>query len=218
MKDDVIVVEPYHRLAANIIVLKLIHAIKEKKRRTIITVAGESGSGKSETAQALRDELEAHQIKACILGQDDYFVLPPRTNDDRRRKDPGWLGPEVEVNMDLLEQHIHEVLQGKKEIIKPLIDYKQNTITEERISLDDVKVVIVEGTYTSLLGQVDVRIFINRTYEDSLEHRKKRNRGEEVGDPFVEGVLAREHEIIAAHKHLADILITKDYEVVFLSH
>jgi uridine kinase len=120
--------------------------------------------------------------------------------------------------MDLLEQHIHEVLQGKKEIIKPLIDYKQNTITEERISLDDVKVVIVEGTYTSLLGQVDVRVFINRTYEDSLEHRKKRNRGEEVGDPFVEGVLAREHEIIAAHKHLADILITKDYEVVFLSH
>jgi len=214
MKGDVIVVEPYHRQAAKIIVQELIADIRAKERRTIITVAGESGSGKSETAQAIRNELEALQIKARIIGQDDYFVLPPRTNDARRRKDPDWLGPQVEVKMDLLEQHISDTMQGKDELIKPLIDYKKNTITEEHMSLVGIKVIIVEGTYTSLLNRVDKRIFINRTWMDSFEHRKKRNRGEEVGDPFIEGILAKEHQIINEHKRLADIIITKDYEVV----
>jgi len=217
MKGDVIVVEPYHRHAAKIIVQELIKEIKEKERRTIITVAGESGTGKSEVAQAIRDELEAHQIKTRIIGQDDYFVLPPHSNDTRRRKDPDWLGPQFEVKMDLLEQHITDAEQGKKAIVKPLIDYQENTITEERISLTDVKVIIVEGTYTSLLNPVDKRIFIDRTWEESLAHRKKRNRGEEVGDPFIEGVLTKEHKIIAEHKHLADILITNEYEIDFLS-
>jgi uridine kinase len=78
-----------------------------------------------------------------------------------------------------------------------------------------VKVLIVEGTYTSLLRNVDIRIFIDRTREDTLAHREKRNRGHEVGDPFVEGLLEIEHKIIAGHKHLANIIITKTYEVIF---
>lgn len=215
MKGDVIVVEPYHRQAAKIIVSELLEDITAREQRTIITVAGESGSGKSETAQAIQDELIAHHINACTIGQDDYFVLPPQTNDVRRRKDPEWLGPEVEVKMDLLTLHIKEAVKGKKVLIKPLIDYQNNIITEEKISLVDVKVVIVEGTYTSLLRPVDKRIFIDRTWEDSLAHRQKRNRGEEVGDPFIEGFLAKEHQIIAEHKPLADIIITKDFKVIF---
>jgi uridine kinase len=35
-----------------------------------------------------------------------------------------------------------------------------------------------------------------------------------VNDPFVEGILETEHKIIAGHKFLADIIITKDYDVV----
>ena len=214
MKGDIIVLEKHHENAARIIVPEIIEKIKNKKSRYTITVSGESGSGKSETGKAIADELEKHGIKSVLLGQDDYFVLPPKSNDSRRREDPEWLGPHVEVKMDVLEQNLIDAIDGKNEIIKPLIDYNQNSVEDETISLDGIHVVIAEGTYTALLRNVDTKVFIARNRIDTLEHRQKRNRGTEVGDPFIEQVLITEHKIIAGHGQLADFLITKDYEVI----
>ncbi len=214
MRGDRIVVEDYHRAAAARIVRNLVEPIRQKPTRHVIAVAGESGSGKSETAQALAEALGEWGLRSAILGLDDYFVLPPRSNDVRRRQDPHWLGPHVEVRLDALEANLREAVGGKAMISKPSVDYDANTIEEETVNLEGVRVVIVEGTYTSLLKHVDTRIFIERTREDTLEHRRKRNRGSEAGDPFVEQVLAIEHMIIAGHRQLADFLITKDYEVL----
>jgi len=61
---------------------------------------------------------------------------------------------------------------------------------------------------------VDAKIFIARNRLDTLEHRKKRNRGNEVKDPFTEQILVTEHKIIAGHKQLADFVITKDYDLI----
>jgi len=214
MKGDIIVLEKHHENAARIIVPEIIEKIKNKKSRYTITVSGESGSGKSETGKAIADELEKHGVKSVLLGQDDYFVLPPKSNDSRRREDPEWLGPHVEVKMDVLEQNLIDAIDGKNEIIKPLIDYNQNSVEDETISLEGIQVVIAEGTYTALLRNVDTKVFIARNRIDTLEHRQKRNRGTEVGDPFIEQVLITEHKIIAGHGQLADFLITKDYEVI----
>ncbi|MBN2878429.1 MAG: zeta toxin family protein [Clostridia bacterium] len=214
MKGDIIVLEPHHIEAGNKIAQALLLDIKSKNRRYIITVSGESGSGKSETAKAISDELFNHGIKCAVLGQDDYFVLPPKSNDAKRREDSSWLGPHAEVKMDLLNSHIQAALGGEESIIKPLISYDENKEETETVSLKDVDVLILEGTYTALLRKVDCRVFINRNRLDTLEHRQKRNRGSEVGDPFIEDVLKTEHKIIAGHKYLADIVITKDYEVI----
>ena len=216
MKGDKLVLQDYHRRAASEIISNIIQDIKKKKTRYIITVAGESGSGKSETGKAIADELDKFGITSVLLGQDDYFVLPPKSNDAKRREDPEWLGPHVEVKLDVLEQNLVSAIQGEKEIIKPLVDYDSNTIEDEIIHLDGIKVLIAEGTYTSLLKHVDTRIFISRNWLDTLEHRQKRKRGNEVGDPFIEQVLSIEHKIIAGHKQLADILITKDFRVNFV--
>ncbi|MGD8402237.1 MAG: hypothetical protein PVJ21_01160 [Anaerolineales bacterium] len=214
MKGDVIVLEEHHRRAAHEIVPGILEKIKNKTAQYTITVAGESGSGKSETGAAIQEELEKHGIKSVLLGQDDYFVLPPKSNDARRREDPEWLGPHVEVKLDVLEQNLKDAIQGANQITKPLVDYNKNSVEEETISLEGVKVLIAEGTYTSLLKNVDTKIFIARNRLDTLEHRRKRNRGEEVGDPFIEQVLGMEHKIIAGHKQLADFIITKDYDVI----
>lgn len=214
MKGDIVVPQECHRRAAREIVPRLIDAISRKSTRYTITVAGESGSGKSATGRAIADELEKCGIRSVVLGQDDYFVLPPRSNDMQRRNDPQWLGPQVEVRLELLEQNLVSAIQGERSITKPLVDYDANTIQEETINLDGISVLIAEGTYTSLLKHIDTRIFIARNWQDTLEDRQKRGRGKEVGDPFTEQVLSMEHKIIAGHKHLADFVITKDCEVV----
>ena len=214
MKGDIIVLEEHHKQAARKIVPEIIDKIRSKATRYTITVAGESGSGKSETGRAIADEIEKRGIKSVLLGQDDYFVLPPKSNDAKRREDPEWLGPHVEVKLDLLEQNLKDAILGKNEITKPLVDYDENAVEEETVGLEGVKVVIAEGTYTSLLKNVDTKVFIARNRLDTLEHRRKRNRGDEVGDPFIEQVLVMEHKIIAGHKQLADFVITKDYDVI----
>lgn len=216
MKGDIIVIGEHHKKVASIIVPEIMPSIQKKATRYTITVAGESGSGKSETAQALADELARYGVQTVVLGQDDYFVLPPQSNDAKRRADPEWLGPHVEVKLDVLEQNLMDAIHGKDEVVKPLVDYERNTITGQTMGLEGVKVVIAEGTYTSLLKNVDTKVFIARNRLDTLEHRQKRNRGNEVNDPFIEQVLMTEHKIIAGHRQLADFVITKDYNVLVI--
>jgi uridine kinase len=214
VKGDVIVIDENHRRAAATIAALILTSVLAKPGRFLVTVAGESGSGKSETAAALAEQLLEAGIRSSVLGQDDYFGLPPKTNDARRRRDPDWLGPHVEVRFDLLQANVDAALAGAPSIDKPTVDYAANSVSTECLSLSGVKVLIVEGTYVSLLRHVDLRIFISRDRLETLEHRKRRNRGEEARDPFIEEVLSVEHKIIAGHRHLADLVVTSDYDVV----
>ncbi len=214
MKGDIILVGDEHRSAAGRIITRLIDEIRGSQRRFTMTVAGESGSGKSETGEALADALGEQGMSASIIQQDDYYVLPPRFNDAARRANFAWVGT-TEVRLDLLDEHLAAARNGEASIVKPLVIYADNRIEEETLSLDGVDVVIAEGVYTSLCENVDRRIFIDRNRLETLEHRRKR--GREEFDPFIEQVLETEHEIIRRHRRRADVVITRDYDVEFVT-
>lgn len=214
MKGDIILVGEEHKNAAAQIIGRLFNEIAATDRRYTMTVAGESGSGKSETGQALADALGERGVKAVVLQQDDYYVLPPKFNDAARRANFAWVGT-TEVRLDLLDEHLEDAQAGAATIVKPLVTYAENLISEESISLEGVEVVIAEGVYTSLCEHVDRRVFIARNRLETLEHRM--TRGREEFDPFIEDVLKREHEIISQHRARADVIITRDYDVEFVT-
>ena len=189
MRGDIILVGEEHRRAAGIIIDHVIDDIRAKPRRFTITVAGESGSGKSELGRALAEELETRGVRAVVLQQDDYYVLPPKFNDAARRANFAWVGT-TEVKIDLLDAHLQAAQEGASEITKPLVIYDDNTIVEETLSYDGADVVIAEGVYTSLCEHVDCRVFIARNRLETMDHRKKR--GREEFDPFIENVLVEE--------------------------
>ncbi len=203
-----------HKQASSIIYSLLAEKIFVHKNVYIISIAGESGCGKTETGKALVSEFKRKGISGILLGQDHYFFLPPKANDAMRKKDSEWLGPHKEVNLQLLDKTLYNAINGSDSIKIPHIDYDSNIETLEEISIVGVKIIIVEGTYTTLLKNINTKIFIDEDYKETLKYRKLRNRGNEVNDPFVESVLETEHKIIAGHKFLADIIITKDYEVI----
>lgn len=210
MRGDVIIVEDHHRAAAEKIVASLAEVVRNAGRIYTVTVAGESGSGKSEMGQALKEAFERSGFFAEVLQQDDYFVLPPKSNDARRRSDISWVGTQ-EVKIELLNQHLAEARNGVPSIVKPLVIYEEDAITEETLSYDHVDVVIAEGTYTTLCEAADRHVFIARDYHETLPARKRRAR--EAFDPFIEEVLEIEHQIIAPHRTKAEIVITADYTV-----
>ena len=213
MRGDVILVGKEHRRAAKLIIDPLVDTIRSTDRRFTLTVAGESGSGKSETGQALAEALDEHAIRAVVLQQDDYYVLPPKSNDAARRANFCWVGT-TEVRLDLLDSHLEAAQTGASSIVKPLVIYDEDRIDEETVSFEGANVVIAEGVYTSLCDHVDRRVFIDRNRLETLEHRMKR--GREDFDPFIEQVLTEEHEIISQHRARADIIITRDYDVEFV--
>ncbi len=213
MRGDVILVGDEHRRAAGLIVDRLIEPAQALNRRYTMTVAGESGSGKSETGQALAEAFEERGLHAVVLQQDDYYVLPPKSNDAARRANFCWVGT-TEVRLDLLDAHLEAARSGVAELTKPLVIYEEDRIEEETVSLEGAKVVIAEGVYTSLCDHVDFRVFIARNRLETMEHRMKR--GREDFDPFIEEVLKQEHEIISQHRQRADVVITRDYDVEFV--
>ena len=213
MKGDVIIVEDHHYAAALEIVDYLLPKIEAKGDRYTCTVAGESGSGKSEMAQAIVSVLNYKEVLAGIFQQDDYFIYPPKTNHNTRLRDISWVGPQ-EVKLTLLDEHLQAAWEGQDEIIKPLVIFAEDRIEEETMTFTGLKVLIAEGTYTSLLENVDTRIFIARNRLETLESRRKR--GREPMNSFFEEVLEIEHGIISKHKAKADIVITKDYQVEFV--
>ncbi len=212
MKGDSIVIEAHHRKAAQSVNDWMEVQELPGLQRLVITVAGESGSGKSETAAALAETLHERGIRALVFQQDDYFVLPPRRNDAARRKDIAWVGPQ-EVQLDLLDQHLQAFKQGKESVAKPLIDYGQDLVGSEQLDMMGYHVAIAEGTYTSLLSSADLRIFIDRDWQATRAHRERRRRDVSELDPFIDKVLAIEHQIISEHQKRADLIIEDDFSL-----
>ncbi|MBN2113986.1 MAG: zeta toxin family protein [Acidimicrobiia bacterium] len=213
MKGDVVLIDDAQRPAARALVDVWLPEAMGRGGRFAVTVAGESGSGKSTTARALAEEFAARGLGCAVFQQDDYFRLPPKTNDRARREDISWVGP-GEVRLDLLDEHLAAARAGAARVTKPLVIYAEDRITEETIGLSGVAVAVAEGTYTTLLANADRRVFIARTYHETLEDRRRR--GREPFDPFIERVLEIEHRIISPHRARADAVIDGDYRVEFL--
>lgn len=211
MHGDRIVIETHHRTAAEAIDRWLSEQGLPGSKRLVVTVAGESGSGKSETAAALAERLVARGYQPYVFQQDDYFRLPPKSNDGRRREGIDWVGP-GEVRIDRLDADLDAFRAGVADHVKPLVRYAEDRIDDERVDLSVHDVAIAEGTYTSLLD-ADVRVFIDRDWQQTRAHREKRLRDVSELDPFIDRVLEIEHEIIAAHKTRADLVIDTEYAV-----
>ena len=180
------------------------------RSRQVIAIAGESGSGKSSTATSLARALDTAGLRSGVLHQDDYFRLPPRTNHEHRCLDLINVGPH-EVDLALLHSHIVAFRQRRDGVVAPRVDYPSNAFHTQRLDFSALDVLIVEGTYVLRLDDVDVRIFLDATSDDTRERRRIRNR--DIDAPIVDQVLAVEHELIAPQAALAHIVIDREFRI-----
>jgi len=205
MIGDKLIIEQHHTDRAEDIIQLLDKKIYD---RFALSVAGESGAGKSELAFEIARLLNKRGINAAVLQQDDYFVFPPKTNHEMRRRNLEQVGT-YEVKLDFLDSNIRSFKHGEKQIYKPVVIFDEDRIITEEKDVGDLEVLIVEGTYTSLLSFVDFRIFINRDYHQTFESRKHRARDE--FEPFMQDVLEREHLIISKHMNFADMIVSPGF-------
>lgn len=212
MIGDKIELRPEYIYPANEILTRILPKLITNNEIYFITISGESGCGKSTLAIALQHCMEAKSINSYVFHMDDYFRLPPKSNHNKRLSDLNWVGT-GEVNLDLLQENVDGIISGYDSIDKPLVDYQEDMILSEHLQLDNYRVYIIEGTYVSLLNHINLKIFIDRDYRDTLVQRISRAR--DPLTPFVEQVLEIEHQLIAPFKENADVFLNKDYSVSF---
>ncbi|MGB2599272.1 MAG: glycosyltransferase [Candidatus Omnitrophota bacterium] len=212
MRGDKLLIRKYHIKAAEKLAKILIPEILfPPVNKYVVTIAGESGAGKSEIAYVLSGILNKRGIKSMLLQQDDYFRRPPKTNYRARRSNISLVGTS-EVKLSILNKNINS-FKGLEagQLQKPLVDFQKDRIIKETVKCKDTRVLIIEGTYTSLLKNVDKKIFLARTHKDTLKARQARKR--EKIDAFDKKILAIEHRIISGHGKLADIVVEKNYSL-----
>lgn len=199
-----------HFLLSEQIYNELIDKEYFKNNKLSIGICGESGSGKTVTSVCLQQFLEKKNINSVILHLDSYYKLTPKENHEKRKADINWVGVN-ELNISMIDRHIEQFKSNKDKIKVPVVDYQENKFLETIKYLKNVSVIIIEGVYAFYVKELDYKIFLEKTFKDTLESRMKRTR--EIYDTFVEKVLEIEHELVVGQKIHADLIIDKDYNI-----
>ena len=207
MLGDVLLITEKHEKAAEQIVDRLSRIESDKM---VIAIGGESGSGKSELAHVISRRLKDKGELAKILHIDNYYKVSPQERTEWRKRHGVESIGLSEYDWDLINQNIAEFRESKEAVL-PCIDLL--TDQEDRLitNFEGIKYLIVEGLYP-LKADVDLRIFIDLTYHETKKAQILR--GKEPQNEFRLQILQREHEVVQSLRPSADLLVTKDFDVV----
>lgn len=207
MIGDVLLIEEKHQKAGDQILEYLQNITKYKY---IIAIGGESGSGKSELAHVIAKKLKSQGEYAKIMHVDNYYIVPPQDRTTWRKEHGfGSIGLD-EYNWILINKNIVEFIDDQKSEM-PCIDLLTDQIDHLITDFKGIRYLIIEGLY-SVNADADLRVFIDLTYHDTKKAQLVR--GKEPQNEFRLNVLKREHEVIQSLRPKADLIVTKDYEVI----
>ena len=225
-RGDIPEIKSKHKKAAMRLVPHIRKAVakeRERKKRLILALGGESGAGKSEVAEYLRFGLRQEKIQAWTVSGDAFFKRTPTDNHRERLKayEAGklddYLGPQ-EVDLARLESVLRLAkVRENSQVFIPSDCRRLRSKRYERVPVDlsSTDVIMIDLTYSLLLGVADLKVFFESDYKKRLEELKRRNLGRDPDQDFdfILKVLEIEHRIIQNLRKKADLFITDDYDV-----
>lgn len=127
-----------------------------------------------------------------------------------------YLGTEREIDFQELSSITERFLAGDNNIWLKRMGRVQEDLWYEQVDFSDVQVLMIEWTHgnNENLKGVDAAILLNSTPQETLEHRKARNRDGAVDSPFTTMVLELEQQLLFRQAPRAKIIISKTGEVL----
>ncbi|MBW6460147.1 MAG: hypothetical protein K0B08_06195 [Bacteroidales bacterium] len=209
MLGDVLLIEEKHRTAGEAIVQKI---LERRKDKFMVAISGESGSGKSELAHVVARGLRKHGIMAKPIHIDNYYRIHPLERTEWRKKH----GIENvvgygEYDWDTIIKNIDDFKNDRKTTM-PCVDLVTEQIDQLTTDFKGIDMLVIDGLYAIKTEGVDLRVFIELTYHETKKAQVVR--GKEPQNEYRMAVLEQEHKMVQALKPSADILISKEYQVL----
>ena len=126
-----------------------------------------------------------------------------------------YLGTPNETDFDEVSDIIKAFHQGQSSIYLRRMGRDDTALWYEKVDFSQVDVLLVEWTHgnSDYLQGVDIPVLLNSTPEETLAHRKARNRDGATDSPFTTMVLEIEQELLKSQAHKAKIIISKSGEL-----
>ena len=127
-----------------------------------------------------------------------------------------YLGTPAETDFDEVDRIMKAFKDGADKLYLKRMGRDDTSLWYDEVDLSDKQVLIVEWTHgnSDYLSQVDIPILLNSTPEETLEHRRSRNRDGKLDSPFTMLVLEIEQKKLASQAHKAKIIVSKSGDII----
>lgn len=130
-----------------------------------------------------------------------------------------YLGTAKEINFSEITNIISQFKNGADTVYLKRMGREETQLWYEAIDFSNKKVMIIEWTHgnNDNLQGVDIPILLNSTPEETLEHRKARNRDGATDSPFTSIVLGIEQDMLVSQASKAKVIIAKNGDILTYS-
>lgn len=127
-----------------------------------------------------------------------------------------YLGTEREIDFDEVNKIVKRFKDGEEQIYLKRMGRTESELWYENVDFSNVDVMVIEWTHgnSDNYQGVDIPILLNSTPQETLEHRRSRNRDGKTDSPFTMRVLECEQEMLEKQAHKAKIILSKQGEVL----
>ncbi|HET9127832.1 MAG TPA: sucrose phosphorylase [Propionibacteriaceae bacterium] len=133
-----------------------------------------------------------------------------------RRALDSYLGTSHEIDFDEVSGLLERFHRGEPTLLLKRMGRERDQLWYDSVDMSGVQVLVIEWTHgnSDHLRGVDVPILLNSTPEETLAHRRSRNRDGKVDSPFTTMVLGLEQERLHSQAHKAKIIVSKSGELL----
>lgn len=197
-----------HREAGARIIEKILSA---RKNKMLVAISGESGSGKSELTHVIAKGLRAHGIFAKPIHIDNYYrILPLERTEWRKKHGIEKVVGYGEYDWETIYRNLED-FRNDRVATMPCIDLVTEQVDRLTTDFKGIDMLIIDGLYAIKTDGVDLRVFIELTYHETKKAQVVR--GKEPQNEYRMAVLEQEHKMVQALKPMADILVSKEFNV-----
>ncbi len=188
--DKLLIKKEHHKKKDLILPIIMTHYYCDKM---IVCIGGESGTGKTEIANLIQEDLwYKHKVRCKIIHEDDYYFTKWQDrNTIRKKKGIGSVGI-VEIDWGKLEK-ICKTFYSKNKYLHIQRIHKYTNSTEEAIVYNNkIDILILEGLYINKYIYKHLGFYLDGSYKETKEFREERKK--EVINSFRMKVLEKEHK------------------------
>jgi hypothetical protein len=127
-----------------------------------------------------------------------------------------YLGTTNEIDFRELSGIVAQFKNGASSIFLKRMGREETELWYEPVDFKDKHVLVIEWTHGNNhnLQGVDIPILLNSTPQETLEHRRSRNRDGATDSPFTTMVLAIEQEMLVSQAPNAKLILSKSGEIL----